>query len=86
MRKIGYRLHKGTETLVRDRERFDIEGVRDRESQLYSQKGLSIASHQIIPWGTLPDTGHLYVWNANIMKIVDVTTKVEQGKYTIDPK
>ena len=33
-RKIGYSLHKGTETLVRDRERFDIEGVRDRESQL----------------------------------------------------
>ena len=36
-RKIGYRLHKGTETLVRDRERFEIEGVRDRESQLYFQ-------------------------------------------------
>ena len=35
-RKIGYNLHKGTETLVRDRERFEIEGVRDRESQLYS--------------------------------------------------
>ena len=34
-RKIGYRLHKRTETLVRDRERFEIEGVRDRESQLY---------------------------------------------------
>ena len=34
-RKIGYRLHKGTETLVRDRE-FEIEGVRDRESQLYA--------------------------------------------------
>ena len=34
-RKIGYSLHKGTETLVRDRERFEIEGVRDRESQLY---------------------------------------------------
>ena len=33
-RKIGYSLHKGTETLVRDRERFKIEGVRDRESQL----------------------------------------------------
>ena len=25
-RKIGYSLHKGTETLVRDRERFEIEG------------------------------------------------------------
>ena len=36
-RKIGYCLHKGTETLVRDRERFEIEGVRDRESQLYFQ-------------------------------------------------
>ena len=36
-RKIGYSLHKGTETLVRDRERFEIEGVRDRESQLYFQ-------------------------------------------------
>ena len=34
-RKIGYSLGKGTETLVRDRERFEIEGVRDRESQLY---------------------------------------------------
>ena len=34
-RKIGYSLHKGTETLVRDRDRFEIEGVRDRESQLY---------------------------------------------------
>ena len=34
-RKIGYILHKGTETLVRDRERFGIEGVWDRESQLY---------------------------------------------------
>ena len=34
-RKIGYSPHKGTETLVRDRERFEIEGVRDRESQLY---------------------------------------------------
>ena len=33
-RKIGYSLHKGTETLDRDRERFEIEGVRDRESQL----------------------------------------------------
>ena len=33
--KIGYSLHKGTETLVRDREKFEIEGVRDRESQLY---------------------------------------------------
>ena len=34
-RKIGYSLHKGTKTLVRDRERFEIEGVRDRESPLY---------------------------------------------------
>ena len=34
-RKIGYSLHKGTETLVRDREKFEIEGVRDRESRLY---------------------------------------------------
>ena len=33
--KIGYSLNKGTETLVRDRERFEIEGVRDRKSQLY---------------------------------------------------
>ena len=37
-RKIGYSLHKGTETLVRDRERFEIEGVRDRESQLYLKR------------------------------------------------
>ena len=34
-RKLGYSLHKGNETLVRHRERFEIEGVRDRESQLY---------------------------------------------------
>ena len=34
VRKIGYSLHKGTETLVRDREKFEIEGVRNRESQL----------------------------------------------------
>ena len=34
-RKIGYSLHKEAEALVRDRERFEIEGVRDRESQLY---------------------------------------------------
>ena len=33
-RKIGFSLHKGTETLVRDRERFEIEVVRDRESRL----------------------------------------------------
>ena len=33
-RKIGYSLLKETETLVRDRERFEIEGVRDGESQL----------------------------------------------------
>ena len=31
-RKIGYSLHKGTETLVRDREKFKIEGVWDKES------------------------------------------------------
>ena len=31
-RKIGGSLHQRTETLVRDRERFEIEGVRDRES------------------------------------------------------
>ena len=31
-RKIGYSLHKGTEILVRVRERFEIKGVRDRES------------------------------------------------------
>ena len=35
-RKIGYSLHKETKTLVRDREKFDIEGVEDRESQLYT--------------------------------------------------
>ena len=34
-REIVYSLHKGTETLGRDRERFEIESVRDRESQLY---------------------------------------------------
>ena len=38
-RNIGYRLLKGTETLVRDRERFEIEGVRDRKSQLYVECG-----------------------------------------------
>ena len=34
-KKIDYSLHKETETLIRDRKRFEIEGVRDRESQLY---------------------------------------------------
>ena len=34
-RKMGYSLHKVTETLVRHRERFEIESVRDKESQLY---------------------------------------------------
>ena len=34
-RKIGYNLHRGTETLARDKEKFEIEDVRDRESQLY---------------------------------------------------
>ena len=28
-RKIGCSLHKGTDSLVRDGERFEIEGVRD---------------------------------------------------------
>ena len=35
-RKIGYNLHKGTEILVRDIERFEIEGARGRESHLYT--------------------------------------------------
>ena len=34
-RLIGYILHKGIENLVRDREKFEIEGVRDRESTVY---------------------------------------------------
>ena len=34
-RKMGKILHKETKTLVRDREKFEIEGARDRESQLY---------------------------------------------------
>ena len=34
-RIIGYSPHRGTEILVRDREKFDIEIVWDRESQLY---------------------------------------------------
>ena len=33
-RKIGYNQHKGTETLVRHRESFEIKDVRDRESRL----------------------------------------------------
>ena len=47
MRKIGYSLHKGTETLVRDREKFEIEGVRDRESQLYSDFSISLCRIKI---------------------------------------
>ena len=39
-------LHKGTETLVRDKEKFEIEGVRDRESQLYPPT--SIHYHPLI--------------------------------------
>ena len=42
-RKIGYILHKGTKTLVPDREKFEIEGVRDRESQLYIKSADLIA-------------------------------------------
>ena len=38
-RKIGYSLHEGTEALVQHRERFKIEGVWDRESQLYVKTG-----------------------------------------------
>ena len=34
-RKKGYSLNKGTDSLVRHREKFEIEGVRDRECQLY---------------------------------------------------
>ena len=37
-KKYAYDIHnvqQGTEALVRDREKFDIEDVRDRESQLY---------------------------------------------------
>ena len=34
-RKIGQSLHEGEKTLIRDREKFEIEGARDRESQLY---------------------------------------------------
>ena len=30
--KKGHNLHKGTETLVQDRERFEIEGVKDKAS------------------------------------------------------
>ena len=37
-RKINYSPHKGTDALVRHRERLEIEGVRDRESQLYLLK------------------------------------------------
>ena len=28
-RKIGYSLHKGSETLVRDKKKFEMESVRD---------------------------------------------------------
>ena len=41
-RKIGYSQHKGTETLVQGWERFQIEGVRNRESQLYVINLLSL--------------------------------------------
>ena len=49
-RKIGYSLHKGTETLVRDRERFEIEGVRDRESQLYLFNLNLLNYEKVIVW------------------------------------
>ena len=45
-RKIGFSLYKGTEALVRDREKFEIEGVRDRESQL-SYKAYSYNVRQL---------------------------------------
>ena len=34
-RKLGWDQWKGTEKIVRDREKCEIEGVRDRESPLY---------------------------------------------------
>ena len=34
-RKLGWNQWKGTEKIVRDREKFEIEGVRDGESPLY---------------------------------------------------
>ena len=47
MRKIGYSLHKGTETLVRDREKFEKKGVRDRESQLNLDFSISLCRIKI---------------------------------------
>ena len=40
--KLGWNQWKGIEKIVRDREQFEIEGVRDRESPLYNinQRGL----------------------------------------------
>ena len=35
-RKLDWNQWKGTEKIVRDREKFEIEGVLDRESPLYS--------------------------------------------------
>ena len=34
-RKLGWNQWKGTQKIVRDREKIEIEGVRDRESPLY---------------------------------------------------
>ena len=39
-RKLGWNQWKGAEKIVRDREKFEIEGVRDRESPLYIKKRL----------------------------------------------
>ena len=37
-RKLGWNQWKGSEKIVRYREKFEIEGVRDRESPLYTHR------------------------------------------------
>ena len=58
-RRIGYNLHKGTKNLVRDRERFEIESFRDRESQLYLDKGVSMLYNVISTKNSM--VSHRYV-------------------------
>ena len=46
-RKIGYSLHKGTENLVRDREKFEIEAVNSIRMIFYSKVENSDKREQI---------------------------------------
>jgi len=76
-RKIGYSLHKGTETLVRDRERFEIEGVRDRESQLYFILYRNYICFTTIAPGVCICKSAMRVWNTVCRLIASYTSRIK---------